>query len=724
MRMALSRLKADAQYQEYLRRLNTRAVLDHYGVENDREEVSHNGQTEVIHSCLLDRIDRHHNNNDRNPSASCNLEKKLYVCIAPGAWVMTVDGGKPIEEIVVGDQVLTHRGRYRPVTKTYFRQIDMDVIEYRPNGSRTFLITKDHKMLTAPRFSCNRCGKPAKGCRHVPVGPTGWHRGEEIANHVVVRGRLTATEDVGRVRVQQGPVHANNNLKIEWVDVTPDLMRLVGYYLSEGNADKNGVQFSLNPQESHYADDIEILLKKCFGLSAKRWLIQRGLYVRVASRGLSRFFVGQFGSGCDRKLLPAWAMTLPTDKQRELLRGLYRGDGSVSKSHQSRLLLANPKLIYQVWQILTRFGALMSLAQHDPRNTSFGGMSRPMASITWADDCSQDFKEINDKSIYPFREQWLGGSRQWVAEGGEKCVAARWKEVPYAGMVYDLEVADDHSFVVEGVVSSNCYAYWGGDMFHLMQKLEDKDSFEDILPLVTQFLVGATLNQDDFEQEVMQALAAITGGAYSVDLPTYSARVLTPWAFVHPYLHERGIDSETASRLQIGWREDDNRIIIPHFWQGKLVGWQARAVPDRPSQWPGTVNNKPKYKSTSGFPKSDTFYYDHSRPFPTSGTVLLVESPFSVVKATALGLDIPVLASFGSKVSKTQTDMLMDYDTVYLWADPDPAGQIMERTVMRRLADHPGLHVVTPDSGKDLADCTSLYEVQHKIDTAVPAVLK
>ena len=719
MRMALDRLKSDAQYQDYLRRLDARAVLDHYGVENDRDEVTHSGETEVIHSCLLDRVDRHHNNGDQNPSAACNLDKKLYVCIALGAWVMTIDGGKPIEDIVVGDQVLTHLGRYRPVTKTYSRHVDMDVIEYRPNGSRTFLITKDHKMLTAPRFSCSRCGKPAKGCRHVPVGSAGWHRGEEIANHVVVR-----IEDVDCVQVQDGPVHANNNLKTEWVDVTPDLMRLVGYYLSEGSADQNGVQFCLNPQESHYADDIELLLKECFGLSAKRWLISGGLYVRVASRGLSRFFVGQFGSGCDRKLLPSWAMTLPVDKQRELLRGLYRGDGSVSKTHQSKLLLANPKLVYQVWQILTRFNARMSLAQHAPRATSFGGMSRPTASIIWADDCSQDFREINDKSSYPFREEWRGGSRQWFAQTGEECVAARWQEVPYAGTVYDLEVADDHSFVVEGVVSSNCYAYWGGDLFHLIQKLEDKDSFEEILPLVSQFLVGATLNQDEWESEVVSMLAALNGKGYALELPSYSERVLSAWAFVHPYLHERGIDSETASRLQIGWREDDNRIIIPHFWDGKLVGWQARAVPPRPGQWPGTVNDKPKYKSTSGFPKSDTFYHDHSRPFPTKGEVLLVESPFSVIKATALGVGTPVLASFGAKVSKNQTDMLMDYDRVVLWPDPDPAGQVMERTVMNRLADHPGLFIVTPDDGKDLADYDTLSDVQDKIDSAIPAVLK
>jgi DNA primase len=270
-----------------------------------------------------------------------------------------------------------------------------------------------------------------------------------------------------------------------------------------------------------------------------------------------------------------------------------------------------------------------------------------------------------------------------------------------------------------------CYAYWGGDLLHLIQKMENRDSFEEILPLVSKFLDGAVVQDDDLRAEVDRLEQMINDrGGYSVELPSYSSRVLTPWSFIHPYLHERGIDSDTASRMQIGWREDDNRIIIPHFWDGKLVGWQARAIPDRPGQWPGTATPNPKYRNTSGFPKADTFFYDHSRPFPTGGTVLLVESPFSVIKAASLGVQIPVLASFGAKVSAIQTRMLFEYDRVVLWADPDPAGQLMERTLLNRLSDHPGLSVVTPDEGRDLADCDSLIQVLDKIDAAIPAVLK
>lgn len=265
-----------------------------------------------------------------------------------------------------------------------------------------------------------------------------------------------------------------------------------------------------------------------------------------------------------------------------------------------------------------------------------------------------------------------------------------------------------------------CYSRWGGDLFHLVQKLEDKDGFEAILPVVSPFLEGSVTEPDDFLDELERMLS---NGAYSAELPSYSDRVLAPWAFVHPYLHERGVDSATASRLRIGWRHDENRITIPHFWRGKLVGWQSRSVPDRPGMWPGTARQLPKYKSTPGFPKSDTFYHDHSRPLPGTGPVVVVESPMSVVKAVALGLDVPVLATFGSKVSAAQASMLLDYDDVVLWADPDPAGRSMERTVARRLARHPGLRVVEPDPGKDMADCDTLSQIQAKIESATPAVL-
>lgn len=66
-------------------RIDPRAVLDRYGAQNCHEQTNaSDGTTEIIHSCILDRVMPHHSNGDRNPSAAMNVEKRTYVCYALG----------------------------------------------------------------------------------------------------------------------------------------------------------------------------------------------------------------------------------------------------------------------------------------------------------------------------------------------------------------------------------------------------------------------------------------------------------------------------------------------------------------------------------------------------------------------------------------------------------------------------------------------------------------
>jgi hypothetical protein len=83
-RLGMSHLIEQQAYQSYLRRLDARALLEHYGARNATEQVNRDGTTEVIHSCLLDRVEKHHSNGDEKPSAAANVDKKTYVCYALG----------------------------------------------------------------------------------------------------------------------------------------------------------------------------------------------------------------------------------------------------------------------------------------------------------------------------------------------------------------------------------------------------------------------------------------------------------------------------------------------------------------------------------------------------------------------------------------------------------------------------------------------------------------
>ena len=71
-------------------------------------------------------------------------------CLAPGTMVQTITGLKPIEEIQVGDLVLTHTGNWRKVTKTYKRWYEGPIVKVKHQGV-TIRITPDHPVLGCHR---------------------------------------------------------------------------------------------------------------------------------------------------------------------------------------------------------------------------------------------------------------------------------------------------------------------------------------------------------------------------------------------------------------------------------------------------------------------------------------------------------------------------------------------------------------------------------------------
>jgi hypothetical protein len=264
-----------------------------------------------------------------------------------------------------------------------------------------------------------------------------------------------------------------------------------------------------------------------------------------------------------------------------------------------------------------------------------------------------------------------------------------------------------------------CYNYWSGDVFHLIAKMEHKGSIGGIVHLIGDFLSGATTDAGELRQRLRSHF--VKQATYDVDLPAYSEKVLEPWMMLHPYASERGITLDAARLLGIGYDEADNRIVFPHFWQGNLVGWQKRSIPERFGVWPGTVPPMPKYRNSSGFPKNETLYaYDLSK---CVDSVVVVESPMSVAKAYSLGMP-NVVATFGASVNPTQIDLLKSFAEVTVWMDNDPAGRKGEEQLVRNLYRHTKVRVVSPEKDMDLADYDALDLVKEKVDCGMPAALK
>lgn len=162
-------------------------------------------------------------------------------------------------------------------------------------------------------------------------------------------------------------------------------------------------------------------------------------------------------------------------------------------------------------------------------------------------------------------------------------------------------------------------------------------------------------------------------------MPKFSPRALERWAFIHPWLTDpiseggRGIPEANLEQMQVGYAEEypmgkdaeDNplppseRIVVPHFWRGALVGWQSRRL--------DPTDGTPKWLSTPEMPKDRTLYnHREDRDY-----AVVVESPMSTLRHLH---HQPFTATFGALVTDNQVRLLAQYPKVVLWMDPDEAG--------------------------------------------------
>lgn len=154
-----------------------------------------------------------------------------------------------------------------------------------------------------------------------------------------------------------------------------------------------------------------------------------------------------------------------------------------------------------------------------------------------------------------------------------------------------------------------------------------------------------------------------------VPMPRYSDRALDPWGHIYPGLTTgvpelgidgRGIPEANLIEARVGWDMEDNRVIIPHFWKGDLVGWQARRIIEDETLYPE------KYKSTPDFPRDRTLYRQ-----PTGKRIVVVESPMSVLRHLH---HLPMGGTFGGAITEQQIGLLRWYPEVIFWMDNDEAG--------------------------------------------------
>jgi Fe-S cluster assembly protein SufB len=380
-------------------------------------------------------------------------------CLAKGTLVATNPDYKPIEQIKEGDKVLTHRGQYKIVKSVSETPYSGDIYQISCYGDSVSTIeaTFNHPFLWAKRQRNNERNHTWKLEWNIPKYMN------KLDYLVLPINKSIVTNDHHEFEILKGDNKGRYTKIKKLVKCNKDFFRLIGYFLSEGSISAGAyVNFSFAEKETRFIEDVERLIKNVFGVRSYRSQNKKnhGIDVRINSTEIARILT-EFGKSCDTKQIPHWMILEDPEKQKELIKGLWYGDGNYyKKQHKSgfkealRYCTTSEKLAKQVRDILLRCKVFGFINKRDRskegRKSMFtvgvsGEYLIPLAKIL-------GMKPVEEKMHRKKRATRFYIDDNFAYLPIKNITKKDVKDYP----VFDLSVEDDESFVANFAVVHNC----------------------------------------------------------------------------------------------------------------------------------------------------------------------------------------------------------------------------------------------------------------------------
>lgn len=385
------------------------------------------------------------------------------LCLHPDTLIATRRGPVEISELRAGDEVLTHRGRFRRVLGTSRRRFEGELLEVKADGMFPVRMSTEHRVLRNTRYRASYHGR--RGSRHWTVrSEPKWVRAEELRVDDEVLSPVEVPDiaaDGGtvvvpvhdktfRARNQFGSVfpHPTARPVPQLLNVDNEVAQFFGLYVAEGFTGRNGVVgFAIATYEEYLTGFIARVMERKFRAIPR--VIDATRHRRrvfCCSRVFAEFCDRTFGRGAANKRFPEYLVQAPLDIVRGLVRGAWQGDGTISPRgfSRARFTTVSPRLADQMVRILKRLGYMPSVRTTEPRGMGKRIQYHLSLAGTQGDRFLVEVMSINPASIRKGNRTY---NTKNLVDGSFRSPIRRIRRVSYAGDVYNLHVEDDESYV-------------------------------------------------------------------------------------------------------------------------------------------------------------------------------------------------------------------------------------------------------------------------------------
>jgi len=412
-------------------------------------------------------------------------------CFSPDTLVETASGFKRIDEISVGELVLTKEKVYRPVTKVFKRKYEGEMVKISAYGKEPLLCTPNHNIWTGRWERSNEGQKTGqlahKGNQYTEAGDLSPTIKNAKARATVIY-RVPEFDDTkitlnlqefalpGRYMIEKDRFTTNTGYQGKktsypnTIEVDYRLCFIFGYFAAEGSCSKKAgiVDFASHKRESKFRQFCSSYFNTLDLRSVERKTSDKGVRLCLYSSIFTRVFDSLCYNTERDKVLPHFFRGLGRKEAVYLLAGLFFGDGCFSDN--IRINLTSKQLILEALHLLTKLG-ISALFRKIHKAGRFpcdqGSQVKDQYGISLNRTESQKFLQI----IGEYEDLSLMLKGKTVRIDTPKTNSCKSRHVDgethyqlrsidkvsgWSGYVYNLEVDEHHSYIANGICVKNC----------------------------------------------------------------------------------------------------------------------------------------------------------------------------------------------------------------------------------------------------------------------------
>ena len=380
-----------------------------------------------------------------------------FPCFVAGTKVLTLNGYKNIEDISLNDKLMTHTGKFQNILnlqrKNYTGMLYNIRIKYHPEN---IVCTKGHPFYVREK---DRTLNVELKKKVVTFKQPEWKSAKELTMNDYFGMKINENDIIPEFSFDKKiNTYSTTNILVKLDN--PDMWFMMGYFVGDGWIEEttkpdgrcmNKIRFAINVQDEEYVcriinNILPITDKKCAsGNKCNKYGCSDFVWFNILK---------SFGKYAHGKLIPEWVQDAPKEYIEQFIDGYRMADGYIKKNGSTNFTTVSYNLAFGLQRLYLKLGYIFGISKDiRPKTTVIEGRTVNQRDTY----CVSGYVKENKRNYSSFIENGYVWYAPFKIEKQEQDENEEKENI----QVYNFEVENDNSYIVENTIVKNCQGFSG-----------------------------------------------------------------------------------------------------------------------------------------------------------------------------------------------------------------------------------------------------------------------